>query len=102
MNTIKKIALFFVLFLIQDVLFAQTLSVCDSAHWAKPGTYEVKFVENSVEGNKTVSIPITPELLCIIEEKRKNNSFVEYIYNDNILVIIFPRKAVLTTNNNSK
>lgn len=91
MNTIKKIALFFVLFLIQDVLLAQTSSFCDSTNWAKPGTYEIVIIPNSVESSSISKVSIPNSVLCEIETMRKDNKVVEYALNNCTLIRIYPR-----------
>lgn len=91
MNIIKKTALFFVLFLMQDILLAQTPSVCDSTNWAKPGTYEVINVPGSYETSILPKLNINSELLCLIERKRENFKVVNYQYSPDILIRIYPK-----------
>lgn len=91
MNTIKRIVLLFVLFLTQDVLLAQTSSVCDSTNWAKPGTYEVISIPGSTEGLSTFNFSIPTATLCEIEKMRKEDKIVEYKLNYCTMIKIYPK-----------
>lgn len=76
----------------QDVLFAQTSSGCDSINWAKPGTYEIVNIPSSVENSGVFSKSIPSYVLCEIETMRKDNKIVEYVLNNCTLIRIYPRK----------
>jgi hypothetical protein len=97
MNTIKKTVLFFALILIQNKLGAQTSALCDSLHWAKPGTYEIVVAKDTYESLSISKSPLLEETLCQIEMMRKENEIVDYKLNQFTLIKIYPKKSLKET-----
>lgn len=74
----------------QSKLTAQT-SDCDSAHWAKKGTYEIVTIPGTVEWADAPKFLIPNTTLCDIEKMRKKNEIVEYKFNYCTLIRIYPK-----------
>lgn len=97
MNSIKKTVMFFVLFLTQDLLFAQTSFVCDSTNLAKTGTYEIIITKDSYESLSISKSPLLEETLCQIEIMRKESEIVDYKLNQFTVIRIYPKKSLKET-----
>lgn len=94
MKMVKRLFMIFVMNLVYVNLSAQ--EPCDSASWAKPGTYEVVTIPGSVEGT-TLSKTIIPNVtLCEIEKLRSETKIVEYTLNYCTLIRIYPKTSLLS------
>ena len=97
-NLMKSLLL---LYFSQNTLTAQSV-ICDSAHWAKRGTYEIVSSAESFESEeaKLVKILPSPDLLCLIESKRDKQNIIIINYTNNIVVKVFPTNAINTIKEN--
>ena len=89
-NLIESLLLFFIIFLTQGSLSAQT-SYCDSSQWAKKGTYEIVTIPGTVEAGSVPNFLIPNTTLCEIEKMRKKTETVEYKLNYCTLIRIYPK-----------
>jgi hypothetical protein len=88
-------------FLFIALLSLKSWSQCDSTKWAKPGTYQIVPISQSVESvQANVQIQLSSDDLCTIESKRDNNNTVEWVWNDAYLIRIHPRN--MSKNNSVK
>lgn len=94
-NLLKKMRILLLFCFLQNSLSSQTV-ICDSIHWAKPGTYEIMNSAESFESEEAKEIKILPtaDLLCLIEGKRDQNNIVVFNYTNNIVVRVFPRNTI--------
>jgi hypothetical protein len=100
-NTLRKLGLLAVALFISNVILSQT-AVCDSTNWAKPGTYEVLTIPGSTESAQTSKLPLTNDMLCLIESMRDQNNIVSYQFNYCTLIKIFPKKYKLIVETSTK
>jgi len=85
----------------QSVIYNEPV-VCDSAHFAKPGSYKIIHVEGSSESNIPPVLNITNDLLCAIESKRALNEVVEYFYSANFIIRIYPKNTANSSTSSTK
>jgi hypothetical protein len=91
MKAPQIIIVFFMLIVTYGGMNAQTM-VCDSAHWAKAGTYEIVMIAGTTESSVQVLTTSLPYYtLCEIEQMRKYDKTVDYIFNYCTMIRIFPK-----------
>jgi hypothetical protein len=89
-KNLRKLGLLAMTMFASNVIFAQA-AVCDSTSRAKPGTYEIINIAGSTESSNLPKLNLNSEILCLIESKRENDKIVNYQYNSNILIRIYPK-----------
>jgi hypothetical protein len=88
-KNLRKLGLLAITLFFSNVIFSQS-TVCDSTHWAKPGTYEIVTIQGSTEATSISKVTIPNTTLCEIESMRKQNQIVEYKLNYCTLIRIYP------------